>query len=257
MSANIDELRRQKERLEKEREEIERQLAEAERREREHAAQALVDELRALTGRIDGLKEERHQLLSRIREAAPRMGDFSYAADDYRLSLPAARASLKQPELFDKLLAALTTAGFHVEPRAPRFRLFRGLRPVGTLQVFARRLVVAAVEPILDPELIAAARALDAEYPGLASLELASSKKERRVREGISPRLPGGDYAVGLTCTASDTGSLDAVVPLALRALDHVAAYWERWTPDTEAKVFEPWPAEAAAPEAPPLAAAG
>lgn len=241
MALEIEELRRQKERLEKEKEEVDRQLADAERREREAAAGHLVDDLREITGRIDGLKDERQKLLLRIREAAPRMGDFSYAADDWRLTLHASRGAMKQPELLDRLLRALSEANLHVEPRTPKFRLFRGLRPVGLLQVAAKRLAITAIEPILDPELIAAVRALDAQFPGLVHVELASVKKERRVRAGFPARLPDGDYALSITFTANDTGSLDAVLPLALRALDHVAAYWERWTQDEEARIFEPW----------------
>lgn len=258
MSLDIEELRKQKERLDREREEVERRLSEAERHEREQAAAHLVDELRAMTVRIDALKDDRQKLLLKIREAAPRLGDFTYAQDDWKLTLQAARAQMKQPELLSKLLAALEGAGIHAEPRAPRFRLFRGLRPIGTLQVHAKRLSIVAAEPVLDPAILDDVRALAQAYPGLATLELASEKKERRVREGSPVRAPDGDYALAIHFAAADTGSLDAVLPLALRAFEHVASYWERWTPDTEARLFEPWPAEpvAAAPVPVPAPAA-
>ncbi len=253
MAVSIDELRRQKERLEKEREEIERQLAQAERREREKAAATLVTELRDFTRRIDALKQERHQLLLRIREAAPRLGDFTYAADDHRLTLHAARAAMKQPELFDRLVQALDAADLHVEPRAPRFRLFRGLQPVGTLQLTARRITLTAGEPILDPAILTAAEELGARYPGLCALELAT---HRRLREGLPDRPRDGRYATSLTVVATDTGTLDTVLPLALQALEHVAQYLERVTPEEELRLFEPLET-AAAPKEPASAAGG
>jgi prefoldin subunit 5 len=250
MSTSIEELRKQKERLEKEREDVERQLAEAERRERERSAAHLVEELRTFTGRIDALKEERQQLLQKIREAAPRLGDFTYAADDYRLTLQGARAAMKQPELLDRTLAALAGAALHVEPRTPRFRLFRGLRAVGTLQLTAKRITIAAGEPIIDATILADARALDATFPGLVTVELATG---RRVRENVPGRTADGSYATAMTFVATDTGSLDTILPLALRALDHVAAYQERVTPDEELRLFEPVevPPAPAAPSAP------
>lgn len=244
MSVNIEELRREKERLEREREDVERRLQAAERQAREQEALTLVDELREFTRRIDALKDERHQLLRRIRETAPLLGDFTYAQDDHRLTLQSARAGLKQPELLDRLLAALDAAGIHVEPRAPRFRLFSALRPVGTLHVASRRIALTVGEPVIDGALIREAAELDAAYPGLAAVERASAKKLRRVREGHPGRLPNGDYATSLTLAASDTGSLDAILPLALRALAEVAAFWARVTPDEEARIFEPWPVE-------------
>lgn len=253
MAMSIEELRKERERIEREREEIERRLAEAERSEREQKASALVVELREMTERIDALKHERQQLLSRIREAAPRLGDFTYASDDYKLSLASARTAMKQPELLDKLVAALAGAELHVEPRAPRFRVFRGLTPVATLNVSARRLTLAVAEPVLDPELVTGAQQLDAQFPGLAMVALASADKKRRVRETISPRMPNGDFATGITFAVVDTGSLDAVLPLALPSMLHVAEYWRRHTSDEEARIFEPWPFEtpAAAADAP------
>lgn len=245
MAINIEELRRQKERLEKEREEVERQLQDAERREREGASLLLVKELRAYTERIDALKQERHQLLLRIREAAPRLGDFTYGADDYRLTLQGARAAMKQPELFDKLMLALNAADLHVEPRSPRFRLYRGLRVAGTLQVHAKRIAIVAGEPILDYAILTAAQELDARFPGLAQIEYAT---HRRVREGVAGRPADGRYAVGIHFVANDTGSLDAVLPIALQALDHVVSYADRVTPDEEMRLFEPVEPSAPAP---------
>lgn len=246
MSAlSIEELRRAKEQLEREREELEKRILEAERLERENAARSLLPQVLELSARIDALKEERQQALLRIRDAAPRLGDFSYGQEDYRLSLTAARGGMKQPELFDRLTSALKEGGFHLEPRHPRFRVFRSLRPVGSVQFSSRRMVLTASEPILDGTILQAAKELDASFPGLAVMELASARKERRVRPEVPGRLPEGDYGLSLTFAATDTGSLDAVLPLALRAWDHVAAYWERWTPDDEARLFEPWPVEA------------
>lgn len=235
---SIDELRRQKERLDKEREELEKQLQEAERKEREAAALTLVRELRDFTRRIDALKEERHQLLMRIRESAPRLGDFTYASEDHKLAINGLRAGMKQPELFDKLMRALEEHDLHIEPRTPRFRLFRGLRPVGTLQIHAKRIVIVAGEPVLDYAIITAAQELNARYPGLAVVEYA---EHRRVRDGIPGRPADGRYAVSMQFAATDTGSFDVVLPLALQALDHVAGYWEHVTPDEEARIFEPF----------------
>jgi hypothetical protein len=249
MALDIEELRRQKERLDRERDELERRLQEAERLEREAAAVALVRELRNFTQRIDALKEERHQLLQRIREAAPRIGDFSYAAEDHRLTLQAARSLMKQPELFDKVVAAIVEADLHVEPRTPRFRLFRGLRPVGTLQFHAKRIVITSGEPVIDYAIISEAQELSARYPGLAQVEYAD---HRRVREGVPGRPADGRYAISMQFAAGDTGSLDAVLPLAMRALDHVASYWEHVTPDEEARIFE----AVLAPGGPPQGAA-
>ncbi len=249
--ADIEELRREKDRLEKQREEIDRQLAEAERKEREKAARHLVTELRAMTKQIDALKDDRQKLLLRIRDAAPKLGDFTFAQEDWKLTVAAARASIKQPELLETLLAALERADLHLEPRTPRFRIFRALHPVGTLQVHAKRLSLVALEPVLDPEILEEVQALGRAYPGLASVEWASERKVRRVREGLPLRLPDGDFATAVHFAAADTGSLDAVLPLALRALEHVAAYWSRWTPAEEARLFEPWPEASAPVEAP------
>ncbi len=246
MSASIEELRKEKERIEKEAAEVERKLQEAVRLERETEAAKLLPQLFELTARIDALKEERQQLLYRARESAPRLGDFTYASEDYRLTLQSARAGLKQPELFDRLVAALAAANLHVEPRAPRYRLFRGLQPVGTLHISPRRISITASDAILDGALIDAAKELDSRFPGLAVVELASSKKERRVREGVPQRLPNGDFATSMTFHATDTGTLDAILPLALQAIDHVAALRERVTPDDEARLFEPWPVDTA-----------
>lgn len=251
MAMNIEELRRQKEKLDRERDELERQLALAEQREREAQASKLVAELREFTRRIDALKEERQELLLRIRESAPRIGDFSYASEDYRLTLQSARAAMKQPELLDRLLNAIDDAQLHVEPRSPRFRIFRGLRPVGTLQLHPKRMVIVAGEPVLDYAIITEAQELNARYPGLVHVEYA---EHRRVREGVPGRPPDGRHAVSMQFAANDTGSLDAVLPLAVRALDHVATYLERITPDDEAKIFEPAPIEPAATETPPAA---
>jgi hypothetical protein len=247
MSATIEELRKAKERLDKEAVEIERKLQDALRAEREAAASRLLPELIELTARIDAMKEDRQKLLARIREAAPRLGDFSYAAEDYRLTLQSARTSMKQPELLDRLMSAFVSAGIHVEPRAPRFRLFQGLHPVGALHVSARRISITASDVILDHDIIAEARTLDAKYPGVAAVEMASEKKERRVREGVPARAPNGDYATGISVYATDTGTLDAILPLALAALEHVAAFRQHTSPEEEARLFEPWPAESAA----------
>ena len=46
------------------------------------------------TSRIDDLKKERQEVLMRIRDAAPRIGDFTFAQDDWRLTLHAAREGL-------------------------------------------------------------------------------------------------------------------------------------------------------------------
>jgi hypothetical protein len=210
-----------------------------------------VSLLRDFTKRIDGLKEERQALLLRIRESAPRMGDFTYGIEDYRLTLQASRAAMKQPELFDKLMQALEAADLHVEPRSPRFRLFRGLRPVGTLQLHPKRLSLVALEPIIDYAIITEAQELDARYPGLVSIDYAS---HRRVREGIPGRPAEGRYATAIQFNANDTGTLDTVLPLALRALDHVAAYWEGIAPGDEAKLFEPIEAAVAEAQASPAA---
>lgn len=242
MAVSIDELRKEMERIEREREEVERRLQEAMRREREKVALELMPQVTELTSKIDAMKEERNQLLLKIREAAPRAGDFSYASEDYKLTLQAARAGLKQPELLDRVIAALTEAKFHVEPRAPKFRLFRHLNAVGTLHVSARRISIAAVDAVLEPAIIQETEALNTQFPGLAAIELASEKKERRVKEGVPDRLPNGDYALSINFHVTDTGSLDAVMPLALRALEHVAGFRDRVTPEMEGRIFEPWP---------------
>jgi hypothetical protein len=244
MSVTIEELRKEKERLDKEAVEVERKLQAALRAEREAAAAKLLPELFELTARIDAMKEDRQRLLHRIREAAPRLGDFSYASEDYRLTLQSARASLKQPELLDRLTAALATAGIHIEPRAPKYRLFHGLHPVGFLHVSARRISITAADVILDHGLIDEVRELDAKYPGVAAIELASEKKERRVRAGVPSRSPTGDYATAISLYATDTGTLDTVLPLALRALDHVAAFRQHTSPEDEQRLFEPWPVD-------------
>jgi hypothetical protein len=243
MSHDLEALRRERERLDREREAIDRRLAEAERHERRKAAELLVRELCEATRRIDALKVERTALLRRIRELDPRGGDFTYAAEDDRLALPVVRASMKQPELLDKLLAALDAAGLHVEPRAPRFRVFRGLHPVGTLQIHPKRLVLAAIGPVLDGALLDDAAALDRRYPGLLHVTWDTT---RRVREGVPGRAADGRCAAGLSAGASDTGSLDAVLPLLVRALDHVAGFCEQLSTADEARLFEPVPAEGA-----------
>jgi hypothetical protein len=243
MAVSIEELRQHKERLEKEREDVERRLQDALRKEKEEIAARALPKLWDLTARIEALKVERQQLLDQAREAAPRLGDFTYGSDDYKLTLAAARTSLKQPELLDKVLAALAKAELHVEPRLPRFRLFRRLSPVGTLHVSRSRISLAAVDCILDGSIIEATRELVGAYPGLATLELASETRVRRVREGIASRLPDGDFALSISFHANDTGSLDAILPLAMRALDHVAAYRDHFSPAEEARLFEAWPA--------------
>ena len=96
MTLSIDELRAQKDRLDREREEVERRLQEAERLERAGAAKVLIAELREFTRRIDELKDERQKLLGRIRDVAPRVGDFTYAAEDHR-SAPRGPRPHKQP----------------------------------------------------------------------------------------------------------------------------------------------------------------
>lgn len=247
MAANIEELRREKERLEREREEVERRLAEAERFEREQAASGLLDELFAMTDRIDAMKAERQAMIARIREAAPRLGDFTYAQEDWKLTVQATRTGFKQPILVDRILEALQQAGLRIEPRAPKFRLFHKLRPVGTLQIAPKRLVLTASEPVLDSAIVDAVREIEVRYPGLASIEWASEKKVRRVKANIPFRIANGDFATQLTFAATDTGTLDVVLPIALRALDHVAAWWDKWTPEEDARVFEPWPEEAPA----------
>lgn len=244
MAVSIEELRKEKERLERERESIEQRLQDALRKEKEETALRLVPKVLDLTERIEALKVERQQLLDQVRETAPKLGDFSYGAEDYRLTVAASRAMLKQPDLLDKTLAALKKNGLHIEPRLPRFRLFRELDPVGTLHVTKNRLSLAAVDGVLDGAIIDATRELVAQYPGLASIELASERKERRVREGVAGRLPGGDYATAISFHANDTGSLDAILPLAMRALEHVAAFRETLTPAEEKRIFEPWPME-------------
>ncbi|MFM2153409.1 MAG: hypothetical protein RL199_1844 [Pseudomonadota bacterium] len=236
MTTDIEELRRQKERLDREREALERQLAEAERREREKAADLLVRELRDTTARIDALKGERVKLLARIREVSPRHGDFTYAAEDDRLALGVARSAMKQPELFDKLMAALEAADFHVEPRAPRFRLFRGLRPVGTLQLHPKRIGLSAVGNIIDGDLLSAATEAAASWPGLVHVTWDAT---RRVRAGVPGRPPDGRFATGLSASAGDTGSLDVVLPLLVRALDHIATYLSEVAPADESRLFE------------------
>ena len=244
MAVSIEELRKEMERIEREREEVDRRLQEAMRREREQIALKLMPQIEELTSKIDGMKEERNQLLMKIREAAPRAGDFTYAAEDYKLTLQSARSGMKQPDLLDRLVTALQEAKFHVEPRAPRFRIFRTLNPVGTLHVTAKRISIAAVDAVLDPAIINEAMALNTTFPGLVAFELASEKKERRVKESVPDRMPNGDYALSITFHANDTGSFDSVLPLALRALSHVAEFRERVAPSEEAKVFEPWPTE-------------
>lgn len=254
MSVSIEELRKEMERIEREREEVERRLQDAMRREREQIALKLMPQIIELTSKIDAMKEERQQLLTKIRESAPRAGDFTYAAEDYKLTVQSARAGLKQPELLDRLTKAVVEAGFHVEPRAPKFRIFRHLNAVGQLHVTAKRVSITANEPILDPTIIADAQAINTTYPGLVVVELASEKKERRVREGVPDRMLHGDYGLSITFHAADTGSFDAVLPLALKALEHVAAYRERITPDEESKIFEPWPVEPMPTDAAPAA---
>lgn len=249
MAVDIEELRREKERLDRERQDIERKLAEAERVEREAKAASLIAELHAFTARIDDLKKERQDLLMKIRDAAPRIGDFTYAQDDWRLTLHAAREGLKQPALLDKLVEAFAAHDIQVEPRNTKFRLVRGLRPVGLLHVSGRRVTVVASEPILDAAIIDNAQALGEKYPGMCVVELASTTSKRRVREGIPGRRPDGDYATAISFFAMDTGTLDAVLPVAMSALDHVAEYWTRWQPDDELRLFEPLP-EAPAAEA-------
>lgn len=249
MAIDIEELRREKERLDKERQDIERKLLEAERVQKEAQAAALVAEVHDFTARIDDLKKERHQVLMRIRDAAPRIGDFTFAQDDWKLTLHAAREGLKQPELLDKTLQALAENNLKVEPRAPRFRLVRGLRPVGQLHVTGRRVSLTANEPVLDSALIDQALELGQMFPGMVAVELASAKKKRRVKEGVPGRRDDGDYATSISFFAIDTGSLDAVLPLAMSTLDHVAEYWTRWQPDDEVRLFEPWPDEAMEPE--------
>lgn len=239
MTLSIEELRAQKDRLDREREEVERRLQEAERFERAEAAKVLITELRDFTRRIDELKDERQKLLGRIREVAPRVGDFTYASEDHRLTLSSARAGMKQPDLLDKVMAALHETDIHVEPRTPRFRLFHGLRPVGTMQVHPKRLVITVSDPIIDYTIITEAQELNTRYPGLAELEYAD---HRRVREGVPGRPAGGRYALSLQVRAADTGSLDVVLPLAVRALDHVASYWDHVLPGDESKIFEPMP---------------
>jgi hypothetical protein len=245
MAASIEELRKEKERIEREREEIERRLQEAMRREREQVALELLPELLDLTNKIDTLKETRQQLLVRIREAAPRLGDFTYASEDYRLTLHSARLGFKQPELFDRMLSLLAGAHLHVEPRLPRFRLFKALHPVGTLHISSRRISIAAVDAVIDPAIIREAIALNEAFAGLVAIEYASEKKDRRVRATVPERLPNGDYALSMTFHANDTGTFDMVYPLALRALEHVATFRDHLTPDREAQLFEPWPADA------------
>jgi hypothetical protein len=242
MAIDIEELRRQKERLDREREALERQLADAERRERERAADVLVRDLRDTTARIDALKGERVRLLARIREVSPRHGDFTYAAEDDRLALGVARAAMKQPELFDKVVAALDAADLHVEPRAPKFRLFRGLRPVGTLQLHPKRIGIAAAGPVVDGELLAALAEAAAAWPGLVHIVW---DEQRRVREDVPGRAGDGRFAIGVSASAVDTGSLDVVLPLLVRALDHVATYLSEVSPADESRLFEDAPASA------------
>jgi hypothetical protein len=253
MATDIEELRRQKERLDREREALERQLADAERVEREKAADLLVKDLRDLTSRIDALKGDRVKLLSRIREVSPRHGDFTYAAEDDRLSLPVARTAMKQPELFDKLMAALVAADVHVEPRAPRHRLFRGLRPIGWLQLHPKRIALAATGTIIDGELLADAVKASVAWPGLVNV---TWEETRRLREEVPERTVDGRFALGVSASAGDTGSLDVVLPLLLRALDHVAHYAARVSPADELRLFEEGAFAATAAERAPSTAA-
>jgi len=237
MSLSIEELRRQKEQLDRERELLEQQLLQAERREREAAAQEQLAQLVAQTARIDALKAERRALLDQIRAAVPHLGDYSYAQDDDRLTLSWARTTLKQPELLDKLLEVIRAGQLHIEPRTPRFRLFRALRPVGTLQVHPRRLVVVVTEPVLDGTLLTAVDDLNQRYPGLA---VVSWETERRLCADVAGRRDDGRYAASIQFTAGDTGSLDAVLPLLAQALDHGATFAERQAAGETSLLFEP-----------------
>lgn len=240
MSANIEELRREKERLEKERAEIERQLAKAEAKEKAEAALKALESLKEYTRRIDALKHERQQVLENMRELAPRLGDYSYAAEDFRSSIPAARASMRQPELFDKLLAELEQAEIHIEPRVPRFRLFKQLYAIGTLQASSRRMVIGVTAPVLDPELLGAIEALDQRFPGLARITWASQASSRRLKPGLEPRRSDGDFAESLQFAANDTGTLDSILPLALVALNQSASWLEAGGFDEPERWFEP-----------------
>lgn len=242
MAIDIEELRREKERLDRERQEVERKLLEAERVAKEAEAASLVEQVHALTVQIDDLKRDRQNVLMRIRDNAPRIGDFTFAQDDWRLTLHAAREGLKQPELLDKVIEAFKERNLRVEPRQTKFRIVRGLRPVGLLHVSSRRVTLVANEPVLDPALIDEVTALGEKFPGLCAVELASGVRKRRVKEGVPNRRPDGDYALSLSFFATDTGTLDTVLPLALRALEHVAEYWTRWQPEDDMRLFEPWP---------------
>lgn len=253
MAIDIEELRREKERLDNERQDIERKLLEAERVQKEEEAASLIAQVHGFTARIDDLKKERHETLMHIRDMAPRIGDFTFAQDDWKLTLHAARQGLKQPELLDKVLEGLSANNLQVEPRNTRFRIVRGLRPAGLLHVTGRRVSLTAAEPIMDSSLIDKALELAEMFPGMVAVELASAKKKRRVKEGVPGRRENGDYATSISFFAIDTGSLDAVLSLALSTLDHVAEYWTRWQPDDEIRLFEPWPDE---PMNPPAEAA-
>lgn len=252
MAIDIEELRREKERLDKERQDIERKLVEAERVQKEVEAASLIAEVHAFTAQIDDLKKERHRALMHIRDMAPRIGDFTFAQDDWKLTLHAARESLKQPELLDKVRAALAATNLQVEPRNTKFRIVRGLRPAGLLHVSGRRVSITANEPIMDWAIIDQALQLAQMFPGMCAVELASASKKRRVKQSVPGAREDGDYALSISFFAIDTGSLDAVLPLAMSALDHVAEYWSRWQPDDEMRLFEPWPDE---PMLPPAAA--